>query len=267
MNNSQEILRNSLNELKSQRDKAQKEVLQYDSAITRLEGVLIDIGEITPAQILAEKPKVAKQPKEKTRKQQRYYSSKITENSVRDAIIELTKNPPEPYKGIFKLKEGFFTSVSVADIIGIHKSESSAIKIILEKFVDKGILEYDKYKNGRQYRYIPPAETGPGDAAIAQSKLNIPGISAGFAADSGIRTSRGNTIPGIGVSKIHTRDKDVQKLIRVAEQQGYLAEVKGSNHILVSDGNGRSTTISATSNSSRLLDKVRTDLRNIGVKV
>lgn len=252
-NSSNDILNNSLNELKKKRGECSQELRNYELAIINLEKVLIEISE----GYLAPQAHAGKKPREVSAKKRiRKPVYKISETIVRDAIIEITKNSPENYAGgSHKMKEGYFTSNHITRIIGCSRT-NRRVRELLNKFVAKGMLESIVYKRGYQYRYIPIADA----KQEKSSQISSRGISG---------SSVKNTIPvpGTGQTKVRTRDKDVGKLIQIAQKQGYRTEIRGSGHIFVTDDNGKSTTISATGNSSNHLDKVARDLINIGVKV
>lgn len=257
-NSSNEILNNSLRELKKKRDECSQELRNYELAITRLEGILIDISEGDNVSISGRIIPEKKQRRIHAKKRVRKTPHKITEEQVRDAIIELTKNPPKQFSGGKQHEriDGFFTSSHITDIISCSRS-NPRINLILKKFVSKGVLESAVYKNGFQYKYIPVSE--------ANIEKLPPKISSGGISGGSIKKSI--PIPGTGQSKVRTQDKDVTKLIQQAKAQGYRTEVRGSGHIFVTDDNGKSTTISATGNSSHHRDNVARDLINIGVKI
>jgi hypothetical protein len=241
MKNSKEILTRTLEELGSKLLESQRQSDEYEDAIFKVKTL---IGSF-------ENDQQSTSPKVKSKRKSARVK-RITENMVRDAIIELVKNPyPTPDRS----ETGFFSRQHIGKILEINPTNAT-ISIILEKFESKGILESKPYKSGKQYRYIPPAQTGPG----AASNTTIE--------SSAESTAKRESIPGINNGNIHIRDKDVEKMVREAKRQGFIVEHRGSDHIRVANPkNNKGTTISATSNRSRHPTRVRASLVDIGVSL
>ena len=236
-----EILRNSLKELIAKRDELKAELESYENAIIPLEGILLDSEEASrpiPAEkVIADIPYKIKT----TATTRKKPSPPIKESDVRNAIISIVKEPFPPLAPAHKLKDGFFTSRQLAEVIGCHAA-NSRINIFIKKFVEKGILESQTYKAGKQYRYIPPsAAVSPAD--IVRKDGSFP------PAQNGRRN--GGAIPGTGRNDLHTSDKDVEKMLRAARNQGFSVKRTGSDHIQVSSAqNGKSTVVSGTHTGS-----------------
>lgn len=237
-----DITQNYLSELEKRKALCQEELSEIDIAITNCKN-LVDGNIITTAPVV--KTKIRKKPK------------KITEKMIRDAIIHISKNPVDR-RNRFPVDEGFFTQSHINDYLEITH-HNVVTKRILDKFVDKKILESKSYKRGTQYRYIPHTEIS---RAIDTQISTEPKL-----AEDSNRYANGEPVPGTGKQSLHARDKDVEKMLRSAESQGYKVERLGSDHLRVRNGSGKGATISTTASSSRLVPNVKADLRRIGVNV
>jgi hypothetical protein len=249
MNSSKVIIEKSISELKTQKISCEKEVISLDSAICTLENL------ISKNNIVENVKREIEKPRRKTRRNGHANRGKITEDSVRDAIIELVKNPPAELSGPNKLDKGFFTISQVAAVMGC--TPQSKIKQYLVSFYTKGMLEKKKFLTGYQYRYITPVES------IGKSinfKIN-PTIEQ--------KIAQSVPIPGTGKNNIVIRNKDVEKMVAQAKAEGFNIERLGSDHLRISkNGIGKMATISATGrDKARYVENVKSDLRRIGVNV
>lgn len=238
-NSTNQILNKSLSELRKKQASLFKEIENISTAISSIENIL------TPAP--------EKVGSTKTKNIRRHSSPKITEKSVREAILNIVNNPPIGNQR-FKPLPGFFTSKYIYDELGL-KSNYENLQPILDKFVEKKMLESKPYKRGRQYRYIHPTETGPG-SQFEKIKNNISKLSSE-------KTSA--PIPGTGKNGITLRNKDVEKMVSLAKAQGFAVERLGSDHLRISK-NGKIATISTTgADKARYVENCKADLKRIGV--
>src|ERR1700690_2545744 len=118
-NSTKSILENSLKELNKKKSEAESEIRHYENAIIKLEGMILDLGEDKPIS----KPS-ARIPAENKTKSQFSKHSKITEKSVRDAIIYLSNNPIT--KEIHGLRDNYFAVRHVIEVIGINERYRTA---------------------------------------------------------------------------------------------------------------------------------------------
>lgn len=263
--NSIETLKDSLYLLKSRRSECEQDLndveakkLQYEEDLNNFDDAIDGIEGILSNSKSAEnhsEEKVVEAPKAKTARRK---AIKITENEVRDAIIEFVKNPPDE-KRYFPTSPGFFTTKTITLMLGLRESrDSQDIKKILEKFEKKEIIESKKYKAGKQYRYIPP-DTLSNENNIKKS-YNV----ASSAPDAPERS----TVPGVNNTRIHVRDKDIEKMLREARKQGFVISRTGSDHIRVSSPDlKKSCTLTGTGNKPYQVTMARTEMQKIGVKI
>lgn len=249
MNSSKTIIEKSISELKNQKISCENEVMSLDSAICTLENLISKyiIVENVKAEI--------RRPQRKTRRNSYANRGKITEDSVRDAIIELIKNPPPILARAHRLESGCVTSSQIAKVLGV--SESRKIREILVKFENKGMLESRAYKRGKQYRYVAPVDTIGKDIYYRPP----PEIQQ--------KIAQSVPIPGTGKNNTVIRNKDVEKMVAQAKSEGFSVERLGSDHLRISkNGTGKMATISATGrDKARYVENVRSDLKRIGVNV
>lgn len=249
MNTSATILNKTINDLQARRDLIEQELYNINNTITSIENIVLNEDKKnsrSSKDIVTVKPVV----KKRRRKRNSTNRSIITENSVRDGIIELVKNPPQNFSGAaHKLDSGFFVCSHIANILGVVPN--TKINKIVNKFEENGMLESRTYKNGKQYRYIKP-ESGT-------TSLSVP--------VSYEPNNVSSPVPGINNNNIHTRDKDVEKLLRRANAQGFDITRLGSDHIRVSNSKGELITISATGNKRYELTKISSDLQKIGMRI
>ena len=229
MNNSSTVILNkTIKELETKRESIEQELYNVNNTIVGIKSILLGSEDNSG-------PSIKTAPKQSPRKKRRrkYKQTKrvlITENSVRDAIIELVKNPAPNFSGIHKLDTGFFTVSQIAKQIGV--TPSTTINRFMNKFEEKSLLESRVYKNGKQYRYIKPIDSGI-------DNIQSP-------AETRAERSISNPIPGTN-NNIHTRDKDIEKLLRAAANQGLVVTRLGTNHIRVSTADlKKSVSVSAT---------------------
>lgn len=247
--NSSQILQNTLNSLFENKVRLQKELDEIDIIIRGIEKVLhptyilsVDAETTYPETDTAEKPKT---------KNTRII---VTEKSVRDAIIDITKNPVidiNKAESIHRLKPGYFTITDVCERIGI-KTNNQKVSGILEKFVDKGMLTTLKYKNGKQYKYVPP-----------QSEYSIPAQSS--PGENNIQRSQ--PIPGTGKNgQTRTRDNDLEKILAKAKGQGFVVSRTGSDHIRVSTSDFKQSFIcSGSTNKPFAKTEAERELKKMGM--
>lgn len=249
MNSSKTIIEKSIGELNIQKISCEKEVISLDSAICTLENFISKyiIVENVKAEI--------RKPQRKTRRNGYANRGKITEDSVRDAIIELVKNPPAELSGPNKLDKGFFTISQVASVMGC--TPQTKIKQYLVSFCVKGMLEKKKFLTGYQYKYIFPEK----DYMITGRDI----VDGNYSQ----RIAQSDPIPGTGKNNTVIRNKDVEKMVAQAKSEGFSVERLGSDHLRISkNGTGRIATISATGrDKARYVENVRSDLKRIGVNV
>lgn len=244
-NSTNTILNKSLIELRKKSAFLFNEIEEIGITIKSIEN-LLSVG----AQSEATKNR---HPKKKRKSRQK---SKISETTIRDSIIDIYKNPRVEDRH-FPLNTGFFTTTTIKENLNLSDGAPVVrIKEVLENFENKGILESKKYKTGKQYRYIPPATTGPGKE-FEQSK----------AITSPTNISMSNPIPGTGKNGLTLRNKDIEKLVNKAVSEGFTAERLGSDHLRISKS-GMIATISTTgTDKARYVENCRSDLKRIGVQV
>lgn len=247
MNNSSTVILNkTIQELHSKREQIEQELYDVNNTITSIEKLMLNAAEVPLPTIKQVKPK-------KRRKRSRQTSRAIiTENSVRDAIIDLVKNPAPNFSGsAHELHQGYFVCSQIGKRMGVTPNQK--INQIVNKFEEKGLLESREYKSGKQYKYIKPVDSGP----------IIKNYSAGT-----VPPEISNPIPGINNNGITTRDKDIEKLLKTAQNQNFVITRLGSGHIRISTPNlKRSFSVSGTGNKRYELTKVRADLISLGVKL
>lgn len=241
MNSSKAIIEKSISELKIQKISCEKEVISLDSAICTLENLISKniIVENVKAEI------------KKTQRKTRRNRGKITEDSVRNAIIELIKNPPQTLAGAHRLESGCVTSSQIAKVLGV--SENRAIREFLIKLENKGMLESRTYKRGKQYKYVHP--------------YNILNKDINFLIGPAEQRKIAQSVPisGIGKNNIAIRNKDVEKMVAQAKSEGFNVERVGLDYLRISkNGTGKIATISTT---GRYVENVRSELKRIGVSV
>lgn len=253
MSSSKIIIEKSISELRKQKISYEKEVISLDSAICTLENLISKTNIVENVKYQVDEEIKNKKLQRKNRGNGYANRGKITEDSVRDAIIKLIKNPLAEFGHHHKLANGFFTSSQIAQMLGV--TENRRIRDILKKFYEKGMLETKPYKRGFQYRYIDinhlPSYKIP-DPLLGQQKI-----------------ARSVPIPGTGKNNTVIRNKDVEKMVAQAKSEGFSVERLGSDHLRISrNGTGRIATISATGrDKARYVENVRSDLKRIGVNV
>lgn len=246
-NSTNQILNKSIKELRSKKNGLELEILSLNLTISNIENLITEDNR----SIVNKKDKKTKKKSKSNRR------ALITENSVRDGIIEWVKNPINVNNsGMHGCAPGYFTSSNIANVIGVSKSSGSTISKFLEKFELKGIVESKVYKNGKQYKYISPTVTGPGKE-FEQSKAIAPPTNISASAP----------IPGTGKNGLTLRNKDIEKLVNKAVSEGFTAERLGSDHLRISKS-GKIATISTTgTDKARYVENCRSDLKRIGVQV
>lgn len=244
-NSTNTILNKSIVELRKKSASLFKEIEDIGNAIKSIENLLLEEPQAHT---------IKNKPSEKKKKSR--YKSKISEISIRDSIIDIYKNPLVENRR-FPLDVGFFTSTTIKENLNVSDGAPvMRIKEVLENFENKGILESKKYKTGKQYRYIPPAVTGPGkefehSKVVAESD-NISAVPP---------------VPGTGKNGLTLRNKDIEKLVNKAVSEGFTAERLGSDHLRISK-NGKIATISTTgADKARYVENCRSDLKRIGVQI
>lgn len=243
------IIQKSIEELRTQKSSYEKEVFRLDSAICTLEDL------ISKDNIIESVKKEVRKPQRKTRGNGYANRGKITEDSVRDAIIELIKNPPPTLARAHRLESGCITSSQIAKVLEV--SESRKIRDILIKFENKGMLESRAYKRGKQYKYVHPYNALTKDINFLISPVVQREIAQSV------------PIPGTGKNNAVIRNKDVEKMVAQAKSEGFTVERLGSDHLRISkNGTGKMATISATGrDKARYVENVKSDLRRIGVNI
>lgn len=227
------ILNNSITELYSKRKSLQREIDRIDAAVLSINSILSHYNN---------KIETKTNFKKKSRN-----SKKVSEESVRDAIISIIKSPPEGNK-TYKPAPGYFTSSYIIDRLGIKFFPVNLLPI-LEKFVDKGMLESKPYKRGKQYRYIQP--------------INIPIKQLDNIVSKPILS---DPVSGTGNNANRFRDKDIEKLVNKAKTQGFIISHTGSGHIRVSTSDLKKfATISKTTNKPLHVTVIEAELKKIGV--
>ena len=256
MSTTKDIIHKSLNELKSKKDECEAELRGIESAITSFEGILLDMGEKASTKYqhpLREVGRTDMGVGEVTKKR----TKKITEKEVRDAVIKVGKKPPATGVGTHSFKIGFFSVSHICEEMGLHRTNPKVRKFV-DKFEQKGMLESAVYKNGKQYRYLDPAASGPGRAAQIDISTPISG---------GVTRAESSPVPGTGNgSKIHVSNKDVEQMLRAAQRQGFTVTHQGDGHKRVSKGSGQPY-VSLSGTSTRSAQRVKIELEEIGVKL
>jgi hypothetical protein len=147
--------------------------------------------------------------------------------------------------------EQTFTSADLADGIGITSASYAMQRA--QPLIDQGVIEQIGKSLPRVYKYAGKPKPEPMPKFPSNGEERAPGW-------------KGEAVPGTGRSQINkTSDKDVQSLLlRVAAQIDTTTD--GSGHIRVkSKRTGMATTVYSTPSSSGI-DKVRAELRRIGVR-
>ena len=100
MNTSNEILKKSIKELEAKRESIDFELYNINNTITGIEAILLNENKQDSGPSI--KTATTKTPRAKKRRRKRAKQTSrtiITEGLVRDAIIELVKNPPRNFSG------------------------------------------------------------------------------------------------------------------------------------------------------------------------
>jgi hypothetical protein len=237
MTNYDQITKNYIKELEARKKQCEEELSKLDVAIISLSNIII-------------KAKSSSVSKKQTKRRSR--PKKITESMVRDAVIYITKNPVDR-KNRFPVDEGFFTQTHIREFLELTRY-SQEIKTFLEKMVGNGILESRDYKNGKQYRYIKPENTVLPGTLLSPSSLK--------------KSTYAEPVPGTG-NRYHTiRNIDVKKMVKTAQEQGFIVERNGSDHLVVIGGDGKRISISTTgADKARYVENTKADLKRIGVQL
>lgn len=245
MDDTRQILTKTIKNLKSRESRILKELFDIEESIIKVENT---ISELFP---FGRKIIINKSSKTIPRKKR---SNTITEESIREAVIYFFYNSPDNSKERFPIKKGFFTAKHVHNYLSVATNEK--IYKILKQFAVKGILETSPYKGGNQYRYIPPADQGPGEAFKNQQNQQKNSDTVPYS----------DPIANISNHNIKCRDKDVEKYINDAKKQGFVVSYNGSDHIVVSSPDMKKNVIvSKTSYSGNLTKKIKSELQKLGV--
>lgn len=230
-----DIIKNTIRDLKIRRDVLNNEIIKIDLAINKFDLITIDDSvnfpldsknfDNKPITVIRNKP-----------------AKKVTEQQVRDAIIYMYKNKN------FPIDQEYFSNRTITKHLGIS-SYNKTIKNILDKFVEKGMLESKPYKKGVQYKYLSPES----------EKIN------NKKSDNVINYK--NPVPGINNNKFNSRNKDIEYIVRETEKRGFKNERTGSDHVRIYNNTGQFVTLSTTGNKSHEVLRLRRQLSKIGIIV
>lgn len=168
---------------------------------------------------------------------------------VRDAVVALHKNPVHHDDA---QTAGSILISDVAKKVGC--TDNSRLREHLKTLVDRDILRTEPYKNGVQYFYIPPRQSGlppartPDGQQLRDGSAPIPG------------TGRNSQVTSSG-------SKDYEQILRRVDRSKFDVEYTGGGHIRVTNKTTRASTVMSSTPSSPGTERVVSDLRRIGVSL
>jgi hypothetical protein len=157
--------------------------------------------------------------------------ARVTENAVRDAVLD------------FVAKGRDFSASDVAQHLGLHPS-SKSVRAALSRFAARGMIE----RVGTRWRYVPP----PAYRQLPQAPVTVHREPVAVVASG---------------RRVRTQDKDVNRLIALAHEQGLSLEQTANGHVRVRNGDGGSVIVSGTPGDRRALANAQARLRALGMKL